>query len=67
MEYHSTWKIIETEGRKRILTEKLEIDIIELPKIEAKQEIAKKLKDEGISIGKIEQITGLTEEEIKPF
>ena len=23
--------------------------------------------DEGISIGKIEQITGLTEEEIKPF
>lgn len=49
------------------MTEKLEIDIIELPKIEAKQEIAKKLKDEGISIGKIEQITGLTEEEIKPF
>ena len=47
------------------MTEKLEIDIIELPKIEAKQEIAKKLKDEGISIGKIEQITGLTEEEIK--
>ena len=32
---------------------------------EAKQEIAKKLKDEGISIEKIEQITGLTEEEIK--
>ena len=145
--YHSTWKIIETEGRKRILTEKLEIDIIELPKIEGKEkesgrlldwlyflenpksrrvtekmeeskeikeavekldnlsedermqriadlrekaildekaiyakvlddgiregkqkeklEIAKKLKSEGISIEKIEQITGLTEKEIK--
>ena len=151
--YHSTWKIIEAKGRKRILTEKLEIDIIELPKIEGKekesgrlldwlyflenpksrrvtekmeeskeikeavekldslsedermQRIAdlrekaildekaiyakglddgikeglekgikegikvgeEKLKDEGISIEKIEQITGLTEEEIKPF
>ena len=30
-----------------------------------KLEIAKKLKDEGISIEKIEQITGLTEEEIE--
>lgn len=30
-----------------------------------KLEIAKKLKDEGISIEKIEQITGLTEKEIK--
>lgn len=147
LKYHSTWKIIETEGRKRILTEKLEIDIIELPKIEGKEkesgrlldwlyflenpksrrvtekmeeskeikeavekldslsedermqriadlrekaildekaiyakglddgiregkqkeklEIAKKLKSEGISIEKIEQITGLTEKEIK--
>ena len=37
LEYHSTWKIIETEGRKRMLTEKLEIDIIELPKIEGKE------------------------------
>ena len=145
--YHSTWKIIETEERKRILTEKLEIDIIELPKIEGKEkesgrlldwlyflenpksrrvtekmeeskeikeavekldnlsedermqriadlrekaildekaiyakglddgiregkqkeklEIAKKLKSEGISIEKIEQITGLTGKEIK--
>ena len=30
-------EIIETEERKRILTEKLEIDIIELPKIEGKE------------------------------
>ena len=37
LKYHSTWKIIETEGRKRILTEKLEIDIIELPKIEGNE------------------------------
>lgn len=37
LKYHSTWKIIETEGRKRILAEKLEIDIIELPKIEGKE------------------------------
>lgn len=150
LEYHSTWKIIETEERKRILTEKLEIDIIELPKIEEKEkesgrlldwlyflenprsrrvtekmeeskeikeavekldslsedermqriadlrekaildekaiyakgvddgikvaeeklkkeklEIVKKLKNEGISIEKIEQITGMTEQEIK--
>ena len=150
LEYHSTWKVIETEERKRILTEKLEIDIIELPKIEGKEkesgrlldwlyflenpksrrvtekmeeskeikeavekldslsedermqriadlrekaildekaiyakgvddgikvaeeklkkeklEIVKKLKNEGISIEKIEQITGMTEQEIK--
>ena len=43
--YHSTWKIIETEGRKRILTEKLEIDIIELPKIEGKEKESGRLLD----------------------
>ena len=45
VEYHTTWKIIETKGRKRILTEKLEIDIIELPKIEGKEEENSKLLD----------------------
>lgn len=45
LEYHSTWKIIETKGRKRILTEKLEIDIIELPKIEGKEKESGRLLD----------------------
>ena len=45
VEYHTTWKIIEAKGRKRILTEKLEIDIIELPKIEGKEEENSKLLD----------------------
>lgn len=33
LEYHTTWKIIEEKYRKTILTEKLEIRIIEIPKI----------------------------------
>ena len=33
LEYHSKWKIIEEEKRKLILTEDLEIHIIEIPKI----------------------------------
>ena len=45
LDYHSTWKIIETKGRKRILTEKLEIDIIELPKIEGKEKESGRLLD----------------------
>ena len=45
LEYHSTWKIIEAKGRKRILTEKLEIDIIELPKIEGKEKESGRLLD----------------------
>ena len=45
LEYNTRWKIIETKGRKRILTEKLEIDIIELPKIEGKEEENGKLLD----------------------
>ena len=45
LEYHTRWKIIETKGRKRILTEKLEIDIIELPKIEGKEKESGRLLD----------------------
>ena len=44
------WKIIETEERKRILTEKLEI--------------AKKLKKEGMNTELIAEITGLKIKEI---
>ena len=33
LEYHSRWKIIEEKYRKQILTEDLEIHIIEMPKI----------------------------------
>lgn len=33
LEYHSSWKIIEEKYRTTILTEKLELHIIELPKI----------------------------------
>ena len=43
LEYHSTWKIMETKAKKKIiLTNKLEIDIIELPKI---RELIKKGKN----------------------
>ena len=47
LEYHSKWKIIEEKYRKHILTEDLEIHIIELPKIreltqqESKEELVK--------------------------
>ena len=34
LEYHTTWKIIEEKYRTTILTEKLEIHIIEIPKID---------------------------------
>lgn len=33
LEYHSKWKIIEEKYRKHILTEDLEIHIIEMPKV----------------------------------
>lgn len=33
LEYHTSWKIIEEKYRKTILTDKLEVRIIELPKI----------------------------------
>ncbi len=41
LEYHTEWKIIEEKGRKIILTDKLEIHIIELEKIKGKE------KEEG--------------------
>ena len=41
LEYHTEWKIIEEKGRKIILTDKLEIHIIELEKIRGKE------KEEG--------------------
>ena len=34
LEYHTEWKIIEMENRQKILTDKLELHIIELDKIE---------------------------------
>ena len=44
--YHSTWQIMESKsGQKIILTKKLEIDIIELPKIEGKEEVKDELLD----------------------
>ena len=46
LEYHSTWKIMETKSKKKIiLTNKLEIDIIELPKIMGKENNNDKLLD----------------------
>lgn len=44
--HHSTWQIMETRSSKKIiLTKKLEIDIIELPKIEGKEEVKDELLD----------------------
>ena len=44
--YHSRWQIMETKSTKKIiLTKKLEIDIIELPKIEGKEEAKDELLD----------------------
>ena len=37
LEYHSKWKIIEEKDRKLILTEDLELHIIEIPKIYRKE------------------------------
>ena len=46
LSYHSTWQIMETKSTKKIiLTKKLEIDIIELPKIEGKEEVKDELLD----------------------
>ena len=45
IEYHSSWKIIEENKRKVILTNKLEIHIIELPKIVEKENKEDKLLD----------------------
>ena len=47
LDYHSRWKIMEDkQGKKIILTQKLEIDIIELPKIIGKEKL-KKLHNSG--------------------
>ena len=44
--YHSTWKIMETENSKKlILTDKFEIDIIELSKIKGKENEKDQLLD----------------------
>ena len=45
LEYHSKWKIIEENNRKVILTNKLEIHIIQLPKIVGKEDKKDKLLD----------------------
>ena len=46
LDYHSRWKIIEDkQGKKIILTQKLEIDIIELPKIIGKEKEQDNLLD----------------------
>ena len=45
LEYHSSWKIIEENDRKVILTNKLEIHIMELPKIEGKENEKDELLD----------------------
>ena len=38
LKYHTEWKIIETEDRQKILTDKLELHIIELDKIEESED-----------------------------
>ena len=43
--YHTKWKIIETESRKKILTDKLEIHIIETEKIKNEKNDKDKLLD----------------------
>lgn len=46
VEYHSTWKIIETNGvKKLILTDKFELDIIELSKIKGRENEKDQLLD----------------------
>ena len=43
--YHSIWKIIETEKRKKVLTNKMELHIIELPKVKGEEKVEDKLLD----------------------
>ncbi len=46
LDYHSTWKIMEINSvKKLILTDKLEIDIIELPKIKGRENEENELMD----------------------
>ena len=39
MDYHSVWKIMDNKTGGKILTDKLEIDIIELPKIKGRENV----------------------------
>ena len=69
--------IMEIEGGKRILTDYMEVDIIEIPKIYELKETDKFLenpeservksimKEKGMDISTIVELTGLTEEQIK--
>ncbi len=46
LDYHSVWKIMETKsGKKIVLTDKFELDIIMLPKIRGKEAIKDELLD----------------------
>ena len=45
LEYHSSWKIIEEKIRKKVLTDKLEIHIIEIPKIKEQEKEEDELLD----------------------
>ena len=45
MDYHSVWKIMDNKTGGKILTDKLEIDIIELPKIKGREKDKDKLLD----------------------
>ena len=45
MDYHSVWKIMDNKAGGEILTDKLEIDIIELPKIKGREKEKDKLLD----------------------
>jgi len=45
LEYHTKWKLIEEKERKVILTDKLEIHIIELPKLKGREEEQGELLD----------------------
>ena len=60
---------IEEKDRKIVLPEDFELNIIELPKnkcIEPNQkDVAKKLKDKGIDIDSIIEITGLSKADIE--
>ena len=56
VEYHSTWKIIETNSvKKLILTDKFELDIIELLKIKGRENDEKELNQLN---SWIERVTG---------
>ena len=86
LSYFTKWKLMEIEGGKRILTDYMEVDIIEIPKIYELKETDKYnkaiewfyflenpeservksiMKEKGMDISTIVELTGLTEEQIK--